>query len=84
MCVCVFDHACRPALASYPKPIDQSCLHLESETVSTDDVYGERQWIELDGIGVATGLILFCFGGTLLLDLSRPALTLDLSRLTHS
>ena len=82
--MCVFDHACRPALASYPKPIDQSCLHLESETVSTDDVYGERQWIELDGIGVATGLILFCFGGTLLLDLSRRTHCYSTSHAPHS
>ena len=55
-------NALAPALAGYPLAPTSTCIPLD-ETVSKTDVSGERQLIETDGIGIATGLILFCFGG---------------------
>ena len=51
-----------PALSSQPAPADAACAPLDSSVQDSDDT-GDREVIRLEGLGVALGLVLFCFGG---------------------
>ena len=52
-----------PFLAGAPGKPSSSCPSDLDSSVSPTSVIGERSLLELDGLGVAAGLILFCFGG---------------------
>lgn len=51
-----------PAIGAEPAPVGTACPLLDS-SLSDADVMGEREWLRGDGMGVAVGLVLFCFGG---------------------
>ena len=51
-----------PLLADDPSPDSAQCAPLDS-SVSEADAVGARALVRSEGVGVALGLILFCFGG---------------------
>ena len=51
-----------PVLNGEPQAVTEACTPFDS-SVAADQVVGSRELVSFDGLGVALGLVLFCFGG---------------------